>query len=130
MTTTGTETPQLYAKCQDCGADLADRETVTAHGRDTLAPTGEPGLVARGHRVSIVNPTEAEVRVRRLRLRISDALDSAYEDLYDCVERGEFTAAEVRQSLWMFDLADGWDEYAAGDDDESDHASRTGADSS
>lgn len=102
-----------YATCQDCGVDLADRDAVTAHGRDTMAPTGEPGIVARGHRVSIVNPTEAEQRASRVRMSVTDALDSAYEDIYDRVERGEFTAAEVTENLWMFDLRDGWDDYVA-----------------
>lgn len=112
MTAPAIEKP--YATCQDCGIDLVDRDAVTAHCRDTMAATGEPGIIKRGHRVRIVNPTEAEQRASRVRLAVSDALDSAYEDIYDRVERGEFTAAEVTENLWQFDLRDGWDEYVAG----------------
>lgn len=112
MTSPTTEKP--YGKCQDCGVDLADRDAVSAHGRETMAPTGEPGIVARGHRVSIVNPTDAERRAGRVRACIADALEDAYEDLYRYVERGEFTAADVTAEMWVFDLRDGWDDYAAG----------------
>lgn len=106
-----------YAKCQECSAEFADRDAVSAHGRDTMTPTGEAGIVARGHRVSIVNPTEAEQRASRVRMRIEDALQSAYEDLYELVEKGDFTAAEVAAEMWVFDLRDGWDDYVAEGDD-------------
>ena len=102
-----------YATCQDCGVDLADRDAVNVHGRDTMAPTGERGVTARGHRVSIVNPTDDERRASKVRMRVSDALDSAVGDLYSDVERGEFTAAEVGAQLWAFDLSDSWDAYVA-----------------
>lgn len=103
-----------YAKCEDCGLDLADRDAVTAHGRDTMTPTGATsGITASGHRVSIVNPTESEIQASRVRMKIQDALDSAYEDLYDSIERGEFTAEQVKAEMWVFDVADGWDDYVA-----------------
>lgn len=106
-----TETP--YAKCQECDAEFADRAAVTAHGQETMTPTGEQGIVARGHRVSIVNPTEAERRQSRLRLYISDALDDLYETLYERVERQGFTAEEFSEAMWVFDLRNGWDDYVA-----------------
>jgi hypothetical protein len=102
-----------YGKCQDCDIDLADRDAVTAHGRETMAPTNESGIIARGHRVRIINPTEAEQRASTVRMRLGDALDDACESLYERVERGEFTAAEVSEHLWMFDLRDQWDDYVA-----------------
>jgi hypothetical protein len=102
-----------YGKCQDCGIDLADRDAVSAHGRETMAPTGEPGIVARGHRVSIVNPTEGEMRASRVRIRVADALSEAVESIYESVERGEFTADEVSAELWAFPLEDAWDDYVA-----------------
>ena len=108
---------QPYAKCQDCGIDLADRDAVTAHGRDTMAPTNELGVVARGHRVSIVNPTDEERRVSRVRVALGDALDRACEELWDDVERGYFTADEVKAEIWAFDLDIAWDEYVAGSED-------------
>lgn len=113
-----TTTTETYAKCVDCGVDLADRAAVTAHGSETMAPTGEQGVVARGHRVSIVNPTEDERRESRLRMHIGDALNDLYDDLYERVERGEFTAEEFGKAMWPFDLRDGWDEYVAEADDE------------
>lgn len=107
-----------YGKCQDCGIDLADRAAVSVHGRETLAPTSQPGVTARGHRVRIVNPTEEEQRARWISTRISDALDSAYEDLYESVERGKCTAAEISAEMWKFDLRDGWDDYVSGAEDD------------
>jgi hypothetical protein len=106
---TTTETP--YASCQDCGIALADRDAVTAHGSATMAPTGEPGIVARGHRVSILNPTEPERRASRARMHIGDALLAAYEHLYDRAERHEITVDEIKAELWAFDFGDGWDEF-------------------
>jgi hypothetical protein len=113
MTTTDT----FYAKCVDCGVDLADRDALTAHGSETMAPTGEVGVVARGHRIRIVNPTEAEQRESRLRMHIGDALDDLYEALYERVEREEFTAEEFSKAMWVFDLRDGWDDYVSEADD-------------
>jgi hypothetical protein len=110
MTTPGID---AYATCQDCGVDLADRDAMTAHFRDTSAPTGEPGVTARSHRVRVVNPTEAEQQARQVRLRVQDALDEAFDALYEWVQRGDFTAAEVTKELSYFDLPDGWDEYVA-----------------
>lgn len=110
MTTTA---EAVYAKCADCDVDLADRDAVSAHGRKTMAPTGEQGVVARGHRVNIVNPTDEERRAGRVRWAIGDALERLYERLHEAVERNEFTAADVKAEMWAFDLADGWDDYAA-----------------
>jgi len=104
-----------YAKCQDCDIDLADRDALNDHTRATMAPTGEAGVVASSHRVRVVNPTEAERRASRVRMRIQDALGEAYEDLCKQVERGEFTGAEVAAEMWAFDLRDGWDDYMAED---------------
>lgn len=111
--TAGVVGAQPYATCQDCGVDLADRDAVTAHGRETMAPTGEVGVIARGHRVSIVNPTEAERRASRVRSEVGYLLDNLYDDLYERVERGDFTASDVTDNLWPFDLRDGWDEYVS-----------------
>ncbi len=107
-----TTVAQPYAKCQDCDLDLADRPAVTAHGRETMAPvTGEGGVTARGHRVSILNPTDEERRASRVRMALSDALDKACEELWDDVERGYFTADEVTAEMWAFDLDIAWEEY-------------------
>ena len=106
-------TDTTYGKCQDCNVDLADRDAVTTHTRDTVAPTGEQDVVARGHRVLIVNPTEEERRASQARMHLRDAIDSAYEDLSECVERGDLTAAEIAAEMWAFDLEDGWDAYMA-----------------
>lgn len=113
MTAPMVDAEKPYAKCQDCGIVLADRDAVRAHGRDTMAPTGKAGIVARGHRVSIENPTESERQASRVRMRIGDALSEAVEELYEGVERGDFTAAEVSAEMWAFDLRDSWDEYVA-----------------
>lgn len=102
---------QPYATCNDCGVDLADRDGVSAHGRDTMTPTGESGIVARGHRITIVSPTEAEQRASRARMVISDALDEAYEYMSDRIDRDEVTLTEIAENLWVFDLADGWADY-------------------
>lgn len=110
--------PTVYAKCVDCGIDLVDRAAVTAHGSETMAPTGEVGVIARGHRVSIVNPTDEERRASRVRSEVGYALDRLYEELDECVQRADVTAADVRDNLWMFDLRDGWDEYVAEADDD------------
>lgn len=118
------ETTEAYAKCVDCGIELADRDAITAHGRETMAPTGETGIVARGHRVSIVNPTEAERRESRLRMHIADALDDLYDALYERVDRDEFTAEEISKAMWVFDLRDGWDDYASENDDDEPDAER------
>lgn len=102
-----------YAKCQDCDLELDDRAAITQHGRDTLAPTGELGVTARGHRVRIVNPTDEERRASRVRMALSDALDSACSELWDDVERGYYTAAEVKAEMWAFDLDTAWEEYVS-----------------
>ena len=102
-----------YGNCQDCGIDLADRNAVTAHIHATMAPTNELGVIACGHRVSIVNPTDIEVRASRARLAIQDALSSTIEDLYDDVLRGDLTVAEVSAEMWAFDLRNEWDDYVA-----------------
>lgn len=117
------ETEKVYAKCQECGVDLADRDAVSAHGKETMAPTPtsevfSTGVVARGHRVSIINPTETEKRASRVRRAVSDALETAYEEIFEGVERQEFTAAEVTANLWMFDLHDGWANYVGENEDE------------
>lgn len=117
MADTPVETEKPYAKCVDCDLDLADRDAMNAHLHDTVAPTGEAGVTARGHSARVVNPTEAEQRASQVQMRVQDALEAAYEDLHERVDLGEFTAAEVAENLWMFDLRDGWDSYTAEDDE-------------
>lgn len=115
MTTTA---EPIYAKCKDCDAEFPDRDTMSSHLHDTIAPTGEPGLIARGHQARVINPTEAEQRESRATWAISSALDTLYEELYEEVERGRCTAEEITKVMWKFDLRDGWDEYVAEADDD------------
>lgn len=113
-----TTVAQPYAKCKDCDLDFVDRDAMSAHLSETVAPTGEAGIVARGHRAVVVNPTEEERRASRVRMAISDALDKACEELWDDVERGYFTAAEVTAEMWAYDLDTAWEEYVAGSEDD------------
>lgn len=102
-----------YAKCQDCGVDLADRDALNAHTKATMAPTGEAGITARSHRVQVINPTEDEMRASRVRSAIDRALDDLYTELDERVRRGDFSEEQVTEQIRWFDLTDGWDEYAS-----------------
>jgi hypothetical protein len=101
----------VYAKCSTCDLELADREKVNAHCRETMEPTGEPGVTHRGHTVQIVNPTQEEQRAARARQAIADALDKACEELWDEVERGRLTLGEIKAEMWAYDFDDAWGRY-------------------
>lgn len=110
--------PQPYARCTEdgCGLEFVDREAMSAHLKETLQPTEKSqvfstGLVARGHRAQVVNPTPEERQSSRVRAAIGSALDSLYEELDDDVRRGRFTEEEVASEMRWFDLGDGWDDY-------------------
>ena len=115
-----TECQKSYGKCQDCEIDLADRDAVNAHMRETRTPTGEPGVIERSHRVRIVNPTEEERRASRVRMALADALDKFCEELWDDVERGYFTADEVKAEMWAFDIDTAWEDYVKESSDDDD----------
>lgn len=111
------ETDQ-YAICLDCDAEHADRAAMNQHGHDTLAPTGEQGVVARGHRSRVVNPTPEEQAQRRIRSVVSSAVESGmnetFEDLDRAIRRGHVTEDAVTKELRSYpDFTDGWDEWRA-----------------
>lgn len=104
-----------YGVCKDCGAEVADREAMSAHFRATMDQAN-----GRSHSVSIVNPTDEERRESRIRHEISDGLNNLYESLDRLVERVGFTAQEIGAAMWAFDLRDGWEQYLEdSDEDES-----------
>lgn len=107
-----------YARCteEDCGLEFVNREAMSAHLKETVAPTTTSkvfttGLLARGHRATVVNPTPEEQQASRVRSAIDSALDDLYSELDRELDRGRFTQEEVREGLRWFDLSDGWDSY-------------------
>jgi hypothetical protein len=107
-----------YAICLTCGVEHVDRAAMNQHGRDTLAPTGEQGVTARGHRSRVVNPTPEEVVENRARSTVDraveDALSEAFEDLDRSIRRGDVSEEAVTRALRNYpDFADGWTEWLA-----------------
>jgi len=116
-------TPQPYGICttDGCGVEFADREEMRAHQDATLAPTGEPGVVARSHGARIVNPTPEEVAENAARRAVGRAIEDAQEQAFADLDReislGYATEEAVTKELRYYpDFSDGWDEYRAGAD--------------
>jgi hypothetical protein len=105
MTAPAEEQTKPYGRCKDCNLELADRPAVDAHLKETFTGIGS------SHSVEIVNPTEAEQQVSRVRIAIDDVLVRACEELYDQVERGRMTLEEVKAQIGFFDLEEAWDDY-------------------
>ena len=104
-----------YAECRDCDAILADKDAVSAHAKETMTPTGQPGVTARSHGWRVVTPTPEEVTQRRISNlvgnAIEDAMIEAIDDLRRSVDRGDITEDEVREGLRHYpDFRDAWDE--------------------
>lgn len=115
MTTTDTT---QYAHCLDCPTVFADRAAMREHMSATMTPTGEQGVVARGHGALVDNPTPEEQAESRARSTVSRAIeramDEAFEDLDGDIRRGYVTEAEVTAQLRFYsDFADAWDEWRA-----------------
>jgi len=115
---TAEPTTDKYAICLDCGVEHEDREAMLVHGKETSAPVDPPehGVVARGHRSRVVNPTPEEVQASHVRYTvgraIQDAVEEAYEDLDREIRRGGITKEEVDKELRGYpDFSDGWDEW-------------------
>lgn len=107
-----------YAICLDCGVEHADREAMFWHGHDTLAPAGEQGVVARGHRSRVVNPTPEEQEQKHVRAVVIRAVEAGmnetFEDLDRAIRRGYVTEDAVTKELRSYpDFADGWDDWRA-----------------
>jgi len=113
---------QPYAICTTDGCDVehADREAMREHQKQTMAPTGEPGVVARSHSSRVVNPSPEEVAENAARRAVTRAIEDAQERAYDDLDReirsGYVTEEAVTKELRFYsDFADGWDEYRAGE---------------
>jgi ribonucleotide reductase alpha subunit len=111
-------TTQPYAICttEGCDVEHVDREAMREHQKQTMAPTGEPGVVARSHSSRVVNPTPEEIVERAARSAVNRALEDAQERAFDDLDReirsGRVTEAAVTKELRYYsDFADGWDEY-------------------
>lgn len=112
-----TDTTQ-YAHCLDCPAVFADRAAMSEHGTATLAPTGEQGITAQGHRARVDNPTPEERAESRDRSTVSRAIERAMDAAFDALDsdirRGDITEDAVTQQLRDYpDFADAWDEWRA-----------------
>lgn len=111
-------TTQPYAICttDGCGVEHADREAMREHQKATMAPTGEPGVVARSHSSRVVNPTPEEVKQSIIRhtvgRAITDAQGRAFGDLDREIRSGRVTEEDVTAELRNYpDFDDAWDEY-------------------
>jgi hypothetical protein len=111
-------TDQPYAICttDGCGVEHADREAMREHQKQTMAPTGEPSVVARSHSSRVVNPTPEEVEQNLIRhtvgRAISDATRRAFEDLDREIRSGRVTEEAVTAELRNYpDFDDAWDEW-------------------
>lgn len=111
-------TTHPYAICttDGCGVEHADREAMREHQKQTMAPTGEPGVVARSHSSRVVNPTPEEVKQSIIRhtvgRAITDAQGRAFGDLDREIRSGRVTEEDVTAELRNYpDFDDAWDEY-------------------
>lgn len=114
---------QPYAVCSTCERTFADRDEVRAHMSASMEPTSPEeqarGVMARGHSVRVVNPTDEEREEQRVSFAVSNIIERAVEramvDLDNEVERGRLTIDQVKSELtWYSDFADAWDEWNDG----------------
>lgn len=114
---------QPYARCMSCSAVLETKDAASEHMSSTVEAVDNPtrsGIIARGHRLHVVNRTRAErikshveavvtAAVERYpgtpnivlrELPVSDeAVEQAMDDLDEDVHHGHLTDAEVFLAL-------------------------------
>lgn len=111
-------TTPKYASCKDCDATFADRATMRAHQTATLAPVvpSDNGVTARGHSVTVLNPTPEELALRAARITvgnaIADAQDRVFEELVNDIKARRLSLANVETALSDYrDFLDAWHEW-------------------
>ena len=99
----------VYAICETCGLDLQTPDVAAEHRRSTVPAGG-----GTSHGTRVVNPTPAELAASRVGRIVSNALESAMEDIDGLVQRGRLTEAQASEELtWFPDFADAWTEWLA-----------------
>jgi hypothetical protein len=94
-----------YAKCQDCGKELALKEFADDHLRETR----ESSSNKHSHTVRILNPSRQSRIDTEISHIIDDAIQNALEDVDRLVEREEITEEEASKALlWHDGFHDEW----------------------
>lgn len=110
---TGRFTPaegEPYGRCAVCGLGLADRAAASDHGRETMVPTGAgTGVIARGHRIHVLNPPREDLVSRAVSSVVDDAVVEAVNHLLGMLGDDGLSEEEVTSSLSSYpDFLDEW----------------------
>lgn len=110
---TGRFTPaegEPYGRCAVCGLKVADRAAASEHGQETMTPTGaETGVVARGHRIHVLNPPRENLVDRAVSSVVDEAVVEAVNHLLGMLGDDGLSEDEVTSSLSSYpDFLDGW----------------------
>lgn len=102
-----------YARCLVCDTVLPTPADAQQHSNDTMTPVdNEPGVVARAHRMRILNPTPLELAENDVRYEVDRAIERCCGELWSDVERGEHSRDDVTKALAYYpDFAEVWDEW-------------------
>lgn len=108
-----------YARCQHdgCGFTADTKEQIAEHSRATMAPTGEPGVIARGHSYRVENPSRAEALEQAVQREADDAMESAATEFVDGVyrlhTREGVPLKELTEAVKHTEFAQAWADYIA-----------------
>lgn len=109
--TTEDEYPeQPYGKCSDCGKEVASRDELSEHLKETQPEVMLVG--SKSHSVRIVNPTRAEKARNRVGDVVQAVLDDAMDEIESLLFLKEATREDIKKALVGHpDFADAWAEY-------------------
>lgn len=101
---------QPYAKCVDCDKEIANRDEMNEHFKETQPEVMLVG--SKSHAIRVVNPTRAEKARNRIEDVVQGVLDDAMDEIESLLFRKEATREDIKEALaWHSDFADAWETY-------------------
>lgn len=108
-----------YGSCETCGITLPDKKQADDHMSATFATSSSAQM--HSHTINVTNPERMTRVANQIGCIVSDAIESALDQINQAVRRGDMSKEETHDALRFYgDFRDAWDDDQLDIDEEND----------